>query len=541
MNGATAKGSSSGLSSSRRNGSSPKRGRLRSPHITGRRLVSLVAVSSALCVCQQPDAVVAWAFTPSQLSTTVFRQQALTSQHRRQQYTFTLPLAAVNGGSSGSNSDRNKKILVVWEQQEPKEETEDERTRWLQWMTGGRPRGTSRVILREAEELGGVPRSDRYSSRDWFHSAITLPNSGILKLIRSPVLAVTSWATFLSLWHRRLLHINPVAAARLYLPTAPHTLMMSVLGLLLVFRTNSAYARFNEGRKVWEDIINSARDLYRMMMLYEKQIGFDKRRRLQKLLAAFPYLLRHRIRPNLVMRRLDDNEHPRDPEHTLLLYQDEGPTDDDPELAALATVEEQTGKSRRKTRPLFWVDKRTLPWRLLPAGALEKCARAQNRPLWVCDRMAQELREVPDQEPDFTNRERLALIQHVDKLSRCIGGAERIHQTSVPLYYARHTLRALTFWLFSLPHVPVRDLELLTGPVIFFLSWMLWGIFEIGVKVEDPFQGTLRLSILCDTIRRDVLGDEHIRSSAFRLEVSSRDKTAVAQDSNSTGLDSSFE
>lgn len=402
-------------------------------------------------------------------------------------------------------------------------------------------------MLREAAELGGVPRSDRYSSSDWFHSAITLPNSGVLKSIRSPVLAVTSFSTFVSFLHNRLLETNPAAAVGMYIPAAPHTLMMSVLGLLLVFRTNSAYARFNEGRKVWEDIINASRDLYRMMMLYEKQIGFTKRRRLQKLLAAFPYLLRHRIRPKLVGNRLDDEEHPRDPEHTLLLYRDEGPTDDDPELAALATVEEETGKSRRKTRPLFWVDKRTLPWRLMPAGALEKCARAQNRPLWVCDRMAQELREVPDQGNDFTNRERLTLIQHVDKLSRCIGGAERIHQTSVPLNYARHTLRALTIWLFSLPFVLVRDLRLLTGPVVFFLAWMLWGVFEIGVKVEEPFQGALRLSILCDTIRRDVLGDEHIRSSAFRLEESIREKPATkaesvpAQNSTTSGLDTSFE
>jgi hypothetical protein len=35
---------------------------------------------------------------------------------------------------------------------------------------------------------------------------------------------------------------------------------------------------------------------------------------------------------------------------------------------------------------------------------------------------------------------------------------------------------------------------------------------------EDPFQGTLRLSILCESIRRDVLGDEAIRQSAFKLD-----------------------
>ena len=53
-----------------------------------------------------------------------------------------------------------------------------------------------------------------------------------------------------------------------------------------------------------------------------------------------------------------------------------------------------------------------------------------------------ELRTVPDG-PDFTNRERLTLISHVDKLSRLIGDCERIHQTAVvsrcltKLYHSR--------------------------------------------------------------------------------------------------------
>lgn len=95
----------------------------------------------------------------------------------------------------------------------------DPRQNWLQWMLeGARSRGTQKVslvqrarslavfmcneqrlkapiffrtlqvMLREAVELGGVPRSDRYSSRDWFHNTLSLPNSAILRDIRSPVI-----------------------------------------------------------------------------------------------------------------------------------------------------------------------------------------------------------------------------------------------------------------------------------------------------------------------------------------------------------------
>merc|ERR1712070_424116 len=46
----------------------------------------------------------------------------------------------------------------------------------------------------------------------------------------------------------------------------------------------------------------------------------------------------------------------------------------------------------------------------------------------------------------------------------------------------------------------------------------MFGVYEIGYSIEDPFQGTLRLSVLCDTIRRDVLADELIRNTAFDVE-----------------------
>merc|ERR1711957_1093903 len=125
-------------------------------------------------------------------------------------------------------------------------------------------------------------------------------------------------------------------------------MMVSMLGLLLVFRTNSAYQRFAEGRKIWEDILNTARDLSRLGKLYEPQMGSARLRRVQRLLAAFPYLLRSRIRPSQNMKRVDDPSHVRDPEFSLILYPDHATSDSDADAAAVATDEEATGMSRRK-------------------------------------------------------------------------------------------------------------------------------------------------------------------------------------------------
>lgn len=434
-------------------------------------------------------------------------------------------LGTALGGGGGKKQYTCDGSVILKEKKKSKNKTRDieyrvneDRSRWLSWMTRGtkitKTRNVDEIRMREAEELGGVPRSDRYSSCDWFHNTLSLPNSQILKAIRGPVLFMTCWAGFLSVVYRHLSVVNPSAAKLMCLSSTPHSLMSSALSLLLVFKTNSAYQRFAEGRKIWENIINNSRDLYRMMNLYEVEMGRKKRRRLQRLLAAFPYLLRHRIRPNLIMYRVDDEANVRNPEHSIVLYQDKASNDLDPEAAAVATQEENEGNSRRRRRPLYWVDKRTLPWRLLPSLALEPCARSQNRPLWVCDRMAHELRSIPDG-PCFTSRERLTLISKVEKLSNSIGACERIHQTAVPLNYARHSLRALSIWLFTLPFCLVQSLEFVTAPAIFIVSWLMFGVYEIGYSIEDPFQGTLRLSVLCDTIRRDVLADEVIRSTAF--------------------------
>eukprot|EP00554_Chaetoceros_debilis_P010476 CAMPEP_0194109424 /NCGR_PEP_ID=MMETSP0150-20130528/8912_1 /TAXON_ID=122233 /ORGANISM="Chaetoceros debilis, Strain MM31A-1" /LENGTH=519 /DNA_ID=CAMNT_0038798371 /DNA_START=876 /DNA_END=2435 /DNA_ORIENTATION=- len=419
----------------------------------------------------------------------------------------------------------------------PDKESTDENARagWLGWMTGGTPRGVADVRMRDPIALGGVPRSDRYASRDWLHNTANLANSAILKSIRFPVLFMTFWGTAISFLHRLLPRFGYGQMAKhMTIPTQPHSLTVSALGLLLVFRTNSAYQRFAEGRKIWEEILSVARDLSRLGKLYETQIGVAKLRRVNKLLAAFPYLLRFRIKPNSIMRKLDDPEVERDPEFSLILYQDHATSDSDYEAAAVASDEETTGMSRRKPRELYWVDKRTLPWRLLPTQAMGDCARSQNRPLWVCDRLAKELHSVPDQD-SWTARERLTLVAKVEKLSGYIGACERIHQTVVPLNYARHALRSLTMWLLSLPFALVKDTKLMTGPILFVISWMLFGVYEIGYSIEDPFQGTLRLSILCDAIRRDVLGDELIRSTAFVLEKEAKKPTVTTSRTSAEG------
>ena len=271
-----------------------------------------------------------------------------------------------------------------------------------------------------------------------------------------------------------------------------------------------------EGRKIWEQILSVSRNLSRMLCLYESDVGTERIYRIKNTMAAFPYLLRHHLRPEC----LEEINTSISSEFKLKLQRApfefvETRHEGDRNYGGTVDLESYEGQACFCT-----VDKRTLPWSLLSSKALSKCANAMNRPLWACDRMAKEIVSIPYSDT-FTSRERLTLLGNVDKLSNAIGECERIHQTSVPLNYARHALRSLTLWLLTLPFALVKDLGLITGPVVGITAWLMFGIYQIGHSIEDPFQKTLRLSILCNAIRRDVLGETEYRISAFSLDDSS--------------------
>ncbi len=69
------------------------------------------------------------------------------------------------------------------------------------------------------------------------------------------------------------------------------------LGLLLVFRTNTAYDRYWEGRKAWQGIMDQTHAFTRMVaptVLAGKLLRTGDS--FQKLLPAFAIALKHRLR-----------------------------------------------------------------------------------------------------------------------------------------------------------------------------------------------------------------------------------------------------
>ena len=286
-----------------------------------------------------------------------------------------------------------------------------------------------------------------------------------------------------------------------------------------------------EGRKIWENILSISRNISRTISLYGREVGPERKQRIVNLVAAFPYLLRHHIRPGCLCESetalqatlAQDRLLLQEPNIELVQTRHEG----DKSLGGVTKAPVSYAAAPKRE---CWVNRKNLPWCLLDRPSLRRVAKAQNRPLWVCDRMAREIMDI-QYGPNFSSRERLSLLSQVDKLTNTVGQCERIHQTAVPLNYARHSLRSLTLWLVTLPFAMVKDMGLLTGPVMGVMAWLLFGVYQIGYSIEDPFQGSLRLSILCDAIRNDVIGnDVESRDTAYELDWESTTTTTHGSD-----------
>jgi putative membrane protein len=79
-------------------------------------------------------------------------------------------------------------------------------------------------------------------------------------------------------------------------PSDLHAALSLVLGWLLVFRTNAAYARWWEARTLWGSLINCSRNLAIKIQEFFPDLNSDERRFLSRHLSEFPGALTCHLR-----------------------------------------------------------------------------------------------------------------------------------------------------------------------------------------------------------------------------------------------------
>lgn len=225
-----------------------------------------------------------------------------------------------------------------------------------------------------------------------------------------------------------------------------------VLGLLLVFRTNTAYDKFWEGRKAWGTLINTVRNLARIIWVSIEEHEPEDR---SKKVATLRLLVAFAIATKLHLRAESVNH----------------------ELAPF-----------------------------MPHQRYEKLKKMNNPPLeiafWIGDYLQQQF------EKGYINAYQLtAMFKLVDGLVDVLGICERILKTPIPLAYNIHLKQLILLYCLTLPFQLVDQFQWLTPLLVCLISFTVFGIEEIGIEIENPFgkdPNDLPLEQICQTMKINI-------------------------------------
>lgn len=288
----------------------------------------------------------------------------------------------------------------------------------------------------------------RYTTQDWLENITSWPHSLILHRIKVNLIVFTLWTAFLTWFYKS-------RAIKFLFPATIHSIAGSTLSLLLVFRTNSSYDRFWEGRKCWGSIICLSRDLARLI---SQHIDSKYHSTLGQQIMAFSVCLKQHL---------------------------------------------QGEKSNVELLPFYNSE-----------DEVKKVQAFKNRPIYVLKQLGEQIRAaLKDNHHDGSAN---AVVQTMHEhqfehyfhgLSNAMASCERIVKQPVPLSYSRHTSRFLTLYLLSLPLTLIPLIGWMSVPTMLAICWSFLSVQEIGHFIEDPFDKETQVipfSLILSVMRTDI-------------------------------------
>ncbi len=224
-------------------------------------------------------------------------------------------------------------------------------------------------------------------------------------------------------------------------------LMGAALGILLVFRNNTAYERWWEARKVLGALVNTSRSFAMKTLHVLGKSSIDHSLPLLLLIAAFPFTLKGHLREGVDLR----------------------------EIA------------------------------FLPAQLLEKLRAWQHKPNALAEEMVRYIHQAFANE-QLTDYQMIALMESTDHLVDILGKCERIKNTPMPRSH-NYLLKAYIFvytLIMPLGFITVLGWwTILATCVIYFLAM---SIVLIAEEIEEPF-GTDKNDLPFDAIANTIFNN----------------------------------
>lgn len=300
----------------------------------------------------------------------------------------------------------------------------------------------------------------------WRHGRhlVLILSSGLIGALAPPVVLCTSMALMVSVINCGITKgLAPSWLPLFKVATTPFTLTAPVLALLLVFRTNSSYYRFEEARKAWGSNVTRSRDLARQALAWIRHPSdTDKLQCLLRYIKALSFCMKHHFTKNAASLQ--------------------------EELEAILDCNDE----------------------------LESLISAKNRPLWVLQVLSDIINQC-----QISKWDRITMDRNITQCHDNLGICDRIFKTPIPVAYTRLTSRVLCLWHLVLPFALWETCRWHTVTASFVSSAALFYIEQVGVVIEEPFS-ILALRSMAEGIISAVDGLQAAHTDALILAWTTR-------------------
>jgi putative membrane protein len=269
-----------------------------------------------------------------------------------------------------------------------------------------------------------------YNPKAWFSLFFKLHKADTFRKLIPLMLCIALYAGAIAWMELNWLHIAKGGyVANL---TVMHSLLGFVISMLLVFRTNTAYDRWWEGRKLWGSLVNNSRNLSIKLAAMLPKEATAERHFFKRAIPAFAHALHHHLHTEKTRLQLFDNE--------------------------------------------------PLP------EALQHIVNSSHPPNQAAALIYQHIYELYNKRT-ISSEALIVLNAEVQSLCDISGACERIKNTPIPFSYNVFIKKFLFIYICTMPFGFAPALGYFVIPVVTIIFYVLVSLELIAEEIEDPFGG----------------------------------------------------
>lgn len=267
-----------------------------------------------------------------------------------------------------------------------------------------------------------------YNAKDWLGFIFKTHKSDTVRKLWPSILfmGLLSWLVA----YLELDYFGLAQSSALKNTSILHTVIGFVLSLLLVFRTNTAYDRWWEGRKMWGKLVNDSRNLSVKLHALLPEDDRASRIYFTNKIKLFAKVLHTHLTSESTKYMLDEDEHPE----------------------------------------------------------YEEYLKSQHPPTKIVGKMYVALQKL-ERANVITKYDKIILDENLNGLLDVAGACERIKNTPIPIAYAVFIKKFIFVYVLTLPIGYVFTTGYFIVPLVMIIFYVLLSIELIAEEIEDPFNG----------------------------------------------------